>query len=116
VPAPYETFTDSTWEREVVGSRLPVLVHFFAEWCVPCRTVARALESLAADHSSRLRIGRLDVDANASVADRYKIQGLPTLILIEGGQIRQRRVGLMADEDLRRFVEDGARGGGLRAG
>jgi thioredoxin len=112
VPAPYETFTDSTWEREVVGSRLPVLVHFFAEWCVPCRTVGRSLETLAADYAGRLRIGRLDVDGNTAVADRYKIQGLPTLMLIEAGQIRQRRVGLMAEEDLRRFVEDGARGAG----
>ena len=113
MPAPYETFTDSTWEREVVASRLPVLVHFFAEWCVPCRTVARSLESLAADHAGRLRIGRLDVDGNTAVADRYKIQGLPTLMLIEGGQIRHRRVGLMAEEDLRRFVESAA-GGGVR--
>jgi thioredoxin len=116
VPAPYETFTDSTWEREVAGSRLPVLVHFFAEWCVPCRTVSRSLESLAADYAGRLRIGRLDVDGNAATAERYRVQGLPTLMLIEGGQIRQRRVGLMAEEDLRRFVEDGATGGGTRAG
>ena len=113
---PYETFTDATWEREVVGSRLPVLVHFFADWCIPCRTVARTLESLAGTYADRLRVGRLDVDGNAAVAERYKVQGLPTLILIGGGQIRERRVGLMADEDLRRFVDDGARGGGSRAG
>jgi thioredoxin 1 len=111
VPAPYETFTDSTWEREVIGSRLPVLVHFFAEWCVPCRTVARSLESLAAGYEGRLRIGRLDVDGNAATAERYRVQGLPTLILIEGGQIKQRRVGLMAEEDLRRFVEDASGAG-----
>ena len=110
MPAAYETFADSTWEREVVGSRLPVLVHFFAEWCVPCRTVGRSLESLAADYAGRLRIGRLDVDGNAATAERYRVQGLPTLMLIEGGEIRQRRVGLMADEDLRRFVENGANG------
>ena len=108
MPAAYETFADSTWEQEVVGSRLPVLVHFFAEWCVPCRTVGRSLESLAADYAGRLRIGRLDVDGNAATAERYLVQGLPTLMLIEGGEIRQRRVGLMADEDLRRFIENGA--------
>jgi thioredoxin 1 len=106
----YETFTDASWEQEVVGSRLPVLVHFFADWCVPCRTVARSLESLARDYADRLRMGRLDVDGNAATAERYKVQGLPTLMLIEGGQVRERRVGLMADEDLRRFVEDGANG------
>jgi len=106
--APYESFTDGDWEREVVASRLPVLVHFFADWCVPCRTVGRSLESLAGDYASRLRMGRLDVEANAATAERYKIQGLPTLLLIDGGQVRERRVGLMALEDLRQFVEDRA--------
>jgi thioredoxin len=105
---PYETFTDATWEREVVGSRIPVLVHFFADWCAPCRTVSRSLESLAPAHVDRLRMGALDVDANAATAERYEIQGLPTLLLIEGGQVRERRVGLMAPEALRGFVEDRA--------
>ena len=109
-PAPYETFTDATWEREVVGSRIPVLVHFFAEWCVPCRTVSRSLEFLAPAHTDRLRMGGLDVEANAATAERYKVQGLPTLLLIEGGQVRERRVGLMAQEALRAFVEEGADG------
>jgi thioredoxin 1 len=115
-PAPYQTFTDATWEREVLGSSLPVLVHFFADWCVPCRTVSRSLESLAALHRSRLRMGGLDVEANAATAERYRIQGLPTLLLIEGGEVRERRVGLMAQESLREFVEDRADGGPPRSG
>ena len=114
--AGYETFTDASWEQEVVGSRLPVLVHFFADWCVPCRTVGRSLETLAVDYAGRLRMGRLDVDGNAATAERYKVQGLPTLMLIEGGQVRVRRVGLMAEEALRRFVEDGANGRRPRSG
>jgi len=112
--APYEAFTDATWEREVTASPLPVLVHFFADWCVPCRTVSRALESLAATCAGRLRVGRLDVDANPAVAERFKVQGLPMLLLIAGGEIQQRRVGLMADEDLRRFVDESANGGAPR--
>jgi thioredoxin 1 len=110
-PAPYETFTDATWEREVVGSRQPVLIHFFADWCVPCRTVARSLEALAAEHAGRLRMGGLDVEANAATAERYRIQGLPTLLLIQGGQVMERRVGLMAHEALREYVESRANGG-----
>ena len=108
---PYETFTDDTWEREVVGSSLPVLVHFFADWCVPCRTVGRSLEALALEHSARLRMGGLDVEANAATAERYRIQGLPTLLLIQGGQVLERRVGLMAQEALREYVETRADGG-----
>ena len=106
-PAGYETFTDSNWEREVAGSRLPVLIHFYADWCVPCRTVSRTLEGLAPSYEGRLRLGRLDVDENPTVAERYRVQGLPTLLLVAGGEVRQRRVGLMADEDLRRFVDAG---------
>ena len=115
-PAPYEIFTDATWEREVVGSRIPVLVHFFADWCVPCRTVSRSLESLASEHAGRLRMGGLDVEANAATAERYKVQGLPTLLLIEGGLVQERRVGLMAQEALRAFVEDRANGRPPRSG
>jgi thioredoxin 1 len=114
--AGYETFTDARWEQEVVGSGLPVLVHFFADWCVPCRTVSRSLEILSGDYAGRLRMGRLDVDGNPATAERYKVRGLPTLMLVEGGQVRERRVGLMADEDLRRFVEDGASGRRPRSG
>jgi thioredoxin 1 len=102
--APYETFTDANWEREVVGSRLPVLVHFFADWCIPCRTVGRSLEALAAEHDGRLRIGALDVDANAATAERYEVQGLPTLLVIQAGRVVERRVGLMAQEALRELV------------
>jgi thioredoxin 1 len=109
--APYETVTDATWEREVAGSRLPVLVHFFADWCVPCRTVGRSLEALAAEHTGRLRVGGLDVEANAATAGHYRIQGLPTLLLIQGGQVVERRVGLMAHEALREYVESLANGG-----
>jgi thioredoxin len=107
-PSSYEAFTDGDWEQEVVGSRLPVLVHFFADWCVPCRTVARSLQSLAESCAGRMRMGGLDVEANAATAERYEIRGLPTLLLIEAGQVRERRVGLMAHEDLREFVEDRA--------
>jgi thioredoxin len=107
----YETFTDATWESEVVASRVPVLVHFFADWCVPCRTVGRSLEALAPEHAGRLRMGGLDVDLNAATAERYKVQGLPTLLLIDGGRIVERRIGLMALEALRQFVEDRANGG-----
>ena len=109
--APYEVFTDATWEREVVGSSVPVLVHFFAEWCVPCRTVARSLEALAAEQAGRLRMGGLDVEANGATAERYRIQGLPTLLLIQGGKVLERRVGLMAQEALREYVESRADGG-----
>ena len=109
--APYETFTDATWDSEVVASRLPVLVHFFADWCVPCRTVGRSLEALAAEHAGRLRMGALDVEANAATAERYRIQGLPTLLLIQGGRVLERRVGLMAQEALRESVAGWANGG-----
>jgi thioredoxin 1 len=109
--APFETFSDANWEREVIGSRLPVLVHFFADWCVPCRTVGRSLEGLAEEHAGRLRMGGLDVDANAGTAERYQVQGLPTLLLIQGGQVVERRVGLMAQEALREYVQDRAEGG-----
>jgi len=114
-PSSYEAFTDRNWEQEVVGSPLPVLVHFCADWCVPCRTVGRSLQSLAESYIGRMRMGGLDVEANAATTERYKIQGLPTLLWIDGGQVRERRVGLMAHEDLKQFLDDRLNGASFSA-
>lgn len=103
-----ETFTDSNWEREVLGSHLPVAVGFWAEWCVPCRTVTGSMESAAEKLRGRLRVGRLNVDENAAVTSRYAIKGLPTLVIFKGGQAAARRVGLMGREDLLDLFEEHA--------
>lgn len=90
-----ETFTERDWDTAVLRSPLPVAVAFWAEWCVPCTIMAPALE-WADDHfQGRLKVGRLDVDANTAIAARYAIVGLPTVLVVDGGREAERRVGLM---------------------
>src|SRR5947207_580956 len=89
------TYTDGNWDKEVLGSDRPVLVDFWAEWCVPCTMMAPALEWASAHFRGRLTVGRIDVDANPAVLARYNVVGLPTVLVVDGGKEAERRVGLM---------------------
>ena len=90
-----ESFSERDWEVAVLRSRLPVAVAFSAEWCVPCTIMGPALEWASVHFRDRLKVGRLDVDANPGVSARYNVVGLPTVLVVDGGQEAERRVGLM---------------------
>jgi thioredoxin 1 len=90
-----DTFTERDWDSAVLHSRLPVAVAFWAEWCVPCTIMAPALEWASAHFRGRLKVGRLNVDESPELSARYKIVGLPTVLVVEAGQETERRVGLM---------------------
>jgi thioredoxin len=109
-PAGLVTLNEENWDREVLGSPVPFAVGFFAEWCVPCRTMAPALQGAAAALWSRMRFGSVDVEESPELATRYAVQGLPTLLIFTGGDVVQRRVGLMAREDLFELLESQAAG------
>ncbi len=87
-------FTDQNFEQEVLQAPEPVLVDFWAEWCMPCRMLAPTIEKLASDYQGKVKVGKLDTDSNRDVAMRYSISAIPTVILFKGGQIVQRFVGL----------------------
>ena len=90
-----DTFTDATWDREVLASSVPVVVGFWAEWCVPCHMAQPALESAEQQHGGRLRFGLVNFDQNPGLVERYAVQGLPMTLVIKDGQPVDRRVGLM---------------------
>ena len=85
--------TEANFADEVLKSELPVLVDFWAEWCGPCKMLAPTLEELAAEYKGRAKIGKLNVDQNPAVAEKYGIQSIPTLILFHGGEIAEQAVG-----------------------
>jgi thioredoxin 1 len=87
------TVTDSTFADDVLGSDKPVLVDFWATWCGPCRMVAPVLEEIAGEHSDKITIAKLDVDANPTVARDYQVLSIPTLILFKGGEPIKQIVG-----------------------
>jgi thioredoxin 1 len=84
---------DADWEQEVLLSDKPVLVDFWAEWCGPCRMVSPIVDQIAAEHGERLKVMKMDVDANPSTARSLGIMSIPTLIVFDGGRDAKRIVG-----------------------
>jgi len=87
--------TDSNFESEVLKSTVPVLIDFWAAWCGPCRALAPAVDAIAEEFKGRVKVGKLDVDANGSTSARFNIRGIPTLLLFKDGQVREQIVGLV---------------------
>jgi thioredoxin len=86
--------SDETFQKEVLGSDLPVLVDFWAPWCGPCRMIAPHLERLAKEYAGKLRIAKLNVDEAPEYVQKYNIQGIPTLVLIKNGRPVDRLIGV----------------------
>ena len=85
--------TDQTFDEEIKGSDVPVLVDFWAEWCGPCKMIAPILEEIAAEQGGRVRIAKLNVDESLEVSRRFEVQSIPTLILFKDGAAEHRIIG-----------------------
>lgn len=98
-------FTDENFESEVLKSSQPVLVDFWAEWCMPCRMLAPTIEKIAKDYAGKVKVGKLDTDANRDVAAKYSISAIPTVILFRDGQVSQKFVGLRKEQEFKAALD-----------
>jgi len=98
-------FTDQNFESEVLQATEPVLVDFWAEWCMPCKMLTPTIEKIARDYAGKVKVGKLDTDSNRDVAMRYQISAIPTVILFKGGQVVQRFVGLRQEKDFKEALD-----------
>ena len=97
--------TDGNWEQEVLGEAGTVLVDFWAPWCPPCRMIAPGIEALGEQYQGRAKVGKLNVDENPEVAERYRIASIPTLLVFRAGQLVDQRVGAIPQQEIAGLIE-----------
>ena len=87
--------TDQSFDQEVLQSPVPVLVDFWAAWCGPCKAIAPTVDQIAVDYAGKLKVVKMDVDANMEVSNRYGIMSIPSLVLFKNGQVVEKIVGAL---------------------
>ncbi|PLW84148.1 thiol reductase thioredoxin [Kineobactrum sediminis] len=97
---------DASFDTEVLNSDIPVLVDFWAEWCGPCKMIAPVLDEIATEYSGRLKICKVDVDANPDIPPKFGIRGIPTLILFKNGSAEATKVGALSKTQLVDFIKE----------
>jgi thioredoxin 1 len=97
--------TDASFEQEVLKSPTPVLIDFWAPWCGPCRAIAPMVDELATEYAGRLKVVKINVDDNPQTPSHYGVRGIPNLIIIKGGQVKDQIIGAVPKQHLVRAVD-----------
>ena len=92
--------TDQNFDAEVLQSTVPVLVDFWAEWCMPCRMLAPTIHELAGDYDGKVKVGKVDTDSNRDVSLKFGISAIPTVMVFKGGAVVKRFVGVQTKREI----------------
>ncbi len=99
------TITKDNFEDEVLKSDIPVLVDFWASWCGPCRAIAPVIDELANDFYGRAKVGKINVDEERELAEKFRIMSIPTVMLFKNGQAVEKVIGARPKEDFAALIE-----------
>ena len=97
--------TDDIFENEVLQSDLPVLVDFWAEWCVPCRMLSPIVEQLAEEYEGKIKVAKLNVDECPETANKFRIQSIPTLMVFHKGEVASQNIGVVPKQTIMEMFE-----------
>ena len=97
--------SNDNFESEVVNSEKPVLVDFWAEWCGPFKQIAPVVEEIAWEHSDKLKVWKMDVDANRETAVQFGIRSIPTLLIFKNGEVAGSQIGAISKQQLLEFIQ-----------
>jgi thioredoxin 1 len=100
------TVTRSNFDAEVVKSTVPVVADFWAEWCGPCKMIAPLLKQLARDYKDKIKIAKIDVDAEGELAQQFNIVSIPTILLFNKGQVVKQQIGAVPRQALEKMIKD----------
>lgn len=98
--------TESNFDDEVLSSDVPVLIDFWAVWCGPCKMVSPIVEELATEYAGKLKVGKCDVDSNQSIAVKYGIRSIPTLLIFKDGEVAQQLIGASPKHVIKSKVDE----------
>jgi thioredoxin 1 len=97
--------TDANFEQEVMKALTPVLIDFWAPWCGPCRAIAPIVDELAGEYAGRLKVVKVNVDDNPQTPSRFGVRGIPNLVIVKGGEVKQQIVGAVPKTQLVKAVD-----------
>ena len=97
--------SEASFDQDVLSSELPVLVDFWAAWCGPCKMIAPILDEIANDYAGKLKVCKVDVDANPGIPEKFGIRGIPTLIVFKDGNAVDTKVGALSKTQLAEFID-----------
>jgi len=98
--------TEDNFESEVINSEIPVLVDFWAQWCMPCKMIGPIVEDLAESYKGKLKVAKVEVDNAPAIADKFKIISIPTLMVFKGGEVVNQFVGAGSRDHLEALFKD----------